>query len=89
MIWTAKTAHELVYDQALADLKAQYPDTFQYRVHQGRFTVDELQSFLAKGVTNDYVYLLSGPNNMMSQTKKLLRRIGVSGDQVYFEKFSF
>ena len=89
LIWTAKTTHELVYDQVLADLKAQYPDTFQYRVHQGRFTVDELQGFLTEGVTNHYVYLLSGPNNMMSQTKKLLRRIGVSGDHVYFEKFSF
>lgn len=84
-LYTVRKDKQVLYQEKFTSWNTR--ENFRGYAQQGRFSKEQLDSYLPIG--KNYNYIISGPMTMNRAYSKLLQEKGISKNNIYYEGFNF
>ena len=84
-LYTVRKDKQVLYQEKFTSWNTR--ENFRGYAQQGRFSNEQLDSYLPIG--KNYNYIIAGPMTMNRAYSKLLQEKGISKNNIYYEGFNF
>jgi len=84
-LYTVRKDKQVLYQEKFTSWNTR--ENFRGYAQQGRFSKEQLDSYLPIG--KNYNYIIAGPMTMNRAYSKLLQEKGISKNNIYYEGFNF